>query len=84
MGIVITASKSDTEPHRIKRLEKVVEIYNLSEYFGGNDDIVALHDHKGTLTVTWSRNPSETDKQMAENIWELMNELGSNVEHQMR
>ncbi|WP_136465216.1 hypothetical protein [Flagellimonas onchidii] len=81
MKIILTATRANEEPHRLKRLEKVVEIYNLSEYFGGNDDVVSLHDHKGLLTVGWSRNPSEGDKQMISAIWALMNELEESVEH---
>lgn len=83
MNISLTATRSNEEPYRIERLIKVVQIHDLSQYFKGNDNIEALHDHKGLLTVTWNRTPSDIDKDMVGAIWNLMCEEGGNIEHQL-
>ena len=82
MKITLNATKSDSEPYRITRLEKVVQILNLSTYFEDNG-IVGLNDHKGLLTVTWSHDPTEYDKKMLGAIWGLMNEDSNNVDHEI-
>ncbi len=82
MEILLTANRSDEEPFRIERLKKAAQIHNLSQYFDGNDNITALHDHKGQLTVTWGQTPTDIDKKMIGSIWSLMCENGDDIEHE--
>ncbi|WP_407264575.1 hypothetical protein [Tenacibaculum maritimum] len=45
--------------------------------------MVSLHDHKGGLSVTWANEPTDEQKHIVKLIWELQNELGGNVVHQL-
>ena len=45
----ISANRSDDEPWRLERVYKFLQIYLIVK--GGNDDIIHLRDHKGTLSI---------------------------------
>ena len=83
-GISITANNQDTESWRNVRLGGVIGY--LSALSTGNchplRKIIALHDHKGVLQVTWSTKPSQDDITLVRNAW--LSEIGDrsdNVEH---
>ena len=70
----ITANRSDEEPERLTRLDRV---------FAGlrnkiRTDILALHDHKGCMYVNWAKLPSTSDLAAAIAAWGLENEPMSN------
>ena len=76
--IEITANREDEEPWRIERLNYVAK-YVYKNF--GEIEISGLHDHKGYLTVTWKKHPSNIEKMYLEEAWEAQNELADNVEH---
>jgi len=88
MNITLTSSSGSgqNEPFRINRLEKVLKIYNI-QIADSNDqeltEMVSLHDHKGELSVTWTNEPTDEQKHILGLLWELQNELGENVVHQL-
>jgi hypothetical protein len=77
-GINLSASNEDEEPWRINRLYRVMDFVSKN-----CDDInlLSLHDHKGALSVSWNKEPSVFEKQLAEIAWERENELKENVMH---
>ncbi|QWT85402.1 hypothetical protein KBP46_18390 [Chryseobacterium sp. PCH239] len=77
-NILITANRQDEEPSRIDRLERVALFYskNISEI-----NIYSLHDHKGILTVSWSKEPSNIEKKTIALAWMNENELEGHIEH---
>ena len=82
--ISITANNQDNESWRKVRLGGVIGY--LSALSTGNchplSKIIALHDHKGFLQVTWSTKPSQDDITLVRNAW--LSEIGDrsdNVEH---
>jgi len=40
-----------------------------------------LHDHKGYLTVIWSKEPTTLERHTIESAWENENEPGESTEH---
>ena len=76
--IEITANREDEEPWRIERLNDVAKYVYKSL---GELEFSGLHDHKGNLTVTWKKHPTNTEKEHFETAWEAQNELAENVEH---
>lgn len=55
-------------------------VKNIVEYFS-YDHIELLHDHKGTLIVCWSKEPTKNEKEHLLRIWEVMAE--SEIEHKL-
>lgn len=50
----------------------------------GSTPITGLHDHKGTLTVTWASRPDRHEVRAIEIAWEKAGEeLSGNVEHKI-
>ncbi len=84
--IELHATRSDEEPYRIDRLNRVIGyVYALAES-GGNRSILGkvqrLHDDKGDLKVTWRVRPNEEEKKYFLRAWESVIGDGSdNVEH---
>lgn len=69
-----TATDDELEPWRIDRLGKYFE--NLrAESAGAAHEVVALHDHKGTLEVFWYRTPSTHFAESVENAWRELGEV---------
>lgn len=84
--IILTAYRSDTEPDRLLRLERVVGYVSaLVDHYGSENacsKIESLHDHKGVLTVTWHVQPTEGDKELLSKAWKSRVGDGTdNVEH---
>ena len=85
--IELSAYNSETEKYRIVRLERVIGyLCALAEYYG-NEKILAkiakLHDHKGTLTVTWKDTPSDGEKEFILRAWQSpIGDGADNIEHE--
>ena len=88
----ITATDSQSEPERIERLHRAYG-YALCLADGAGDGAHAgqlidklsqLHDHKGTLIVFWSAEPSETERDFFRRAWASKIGDGSDhVEHEV-
>ncbi len=84
--IELQATRSDEEPFRIDRLNRVIGyVYALAESQGNRKilgKVERLHDHKGTLTVTWRNRPNEEEKRYFLRAWEsVIGDGADNVEH---
>lgn len=85
----ITATKSDTEPDRIERLNRIYGYaIGLADIAGDEECITKLsrlHDHKGNLIVVWNEEPTEIQKGFFTKAW--MSQVGdgtTNVEHEIQ
>jgi hypothetical protein len=65
--IAITANRSDEEPWRIERLNKVTKRFMPR-------NVIALRDHKGILSVNWSSLPTIEDLTAVVQAWGYQNE----------
>jgi hypothetical protein len=84
----ITATNSDTEPDRLERLNRVYGYaIGVADADGSGDCITKLarlHDHKGTLIVTWHVAPSTTEKGYLARAWQsLVGDRSENVSHEV-
>lgn len=74
------------EDYRINRLKKVLKLFTCQvQCFELNyyTQINKLHDHKGTLTITWQTTPQNEEKELFKFIWEINGELSENVEFEV-
>ena len=84
----ITATNSLTEPDRIERLTRVYGYAAaLADVSGTGEGFIEkfsqLHDHKGTLIVFWSAQPSEAEKAFFVRAWaSKVGDGSTNVEHE--
>ena len=70
----ITATNSQTEPDRIERLTRVYGYaVALADAAGVGEGFIEkfsqLHDHKGTLIVFWSDEPSAAERDFFVRAW---------------
>ena len=83
--IAATAYSSATEPFRIERLHKVLGYaFALADARGDKEfacKINAIHDHKGSLIVTWKSEPTSIQKVLFVEAWERVGDGTNNVEH---
>ena len=85
--ITISAYSSETESHRLIRIVRVIGyLCALAEHYG-NDNLLSkiakLHDHKGTLTVTWRSKPTDGEKEFIVKAWcSRIGDGADNVEHE--
>lgn len=76
-GIVISAY--DGSPHRIERLNNALLFMSNTCLIS---NIEAVHDHKGTIEVTWKKQPTDFEKESIARAWGICaNEIAENVEH---
>ena len=85
--IEVSAYNSETESSRIVRLERVIGYLSaLAEHYGNERfmaKIASLHDHKGTLTVTWKSAPTAGEKEFILKAWKSrIGDGADNVEHE--
>jgi len=78
----------DNDPKRISRLERVIGYAEaLAEHYGNNNllnKISKLHDYKGTMTVSWKKQPTEGEKEILVKAWESrIGDGANNVEHEI-
>ena len=84
--IAVGAYNAETEGSRLVRIERVIGyICALSDHYGNEkllSKIVSLHDHKGTLTVTWRSDPTDGEKEILSKAWcSRIGDGADNVEH---
>lgn len=84
----ISATNSDTEPDRIERLNRVYGYAIAQADSEGNaaciTKLARLHDHKGTLVVTWLAAPSDAEKAYFARGWQsLVGDRSENVSHEV-
>lgn len=60
-----------------KRLEILRDFLIYHEIFHVN----LLHDHKGLLVVVWEKKPSDNDKELISNVWQMFSEF--EIEHKL-
>ncbi len=84
----ITATRSDTEPDRLERLNRVYGyVIGQADLLGNKeciDKISRMHDDKGCLRVTWLLVPTELEKALFARAW--LSQVGdgsSQVVHQL-
>ena len=85
--VEVTAYNSDSESNRLVRLERVIGyLCALAEHYGNENllsKIAKLHDHKGTLTVTWRSDPTAGEKEFTSQAWcSHIGDGADNVEHE--
>jgi hypothetical protein len=76
-GVTISATREDSEPHRLARLRAFLERMKKVD----PDSLfclLAVHDHKGCLEATWSLMALESSMKIAETVW------GSFGEHEVK
>jgi hypothetical protein len=61
--------------------ERLKIVRTILEYFGWYEHIDLLHDHKGTLTVVWTKEPTDNEKDHLLKIWDVMAE--DQIEHKL-
>ena len=77
-GIILSANREEDEPWRLLRLADVARYY---KRYSEKINIIKLHDHKGYLTVIWSKEPTTLERHTIESAWENENEPGESTEH---
>lgn len=73
-SIGLTAEREDSEPHRLDRLHMVLGYVEAMGQMLGIDllpAVLALHDHKGELSVTWRREPDRAERRAFDAAWEM-------------
>lgn len=86
-NVEVTANRSDEEPGRIIRLERVLGfVQGLASHYGNIqllDKVVSVHDHKGDLTVCWSVNPTGGEMELFNRAWNdpIVGDAWGPIEH---
>lgn len=85
----LSATKGNTEPDRIERINRVYGYAVGVADERGNRAFIGklsrLHDHKGTLVVTWFSAPSDEEKSYFLKAWQsLIGDESSHVEHEVQ
>jgi hypothetical protein len=84
----ISATNSNTEPDRIERLNRVYGYAVALADSAGDTKFLAklihLHDHKGSLMVTWYEEPTEAQKEYFVKAWRSkVGDESARVEHEI-
>ncbi|GGC78631.1 hypothetical protein [Undibacterium terreum] len=84
----ISATRSETEPDRIERLNRVYGYAIALADVDGNTECITklskIHDHKGILMVIWFAEPTEKEKAYFSKAWmSKIGDLSSRVEHEV-
>lgn len=70
----IQLTADDDENWRLRRLERLVGyVQALADAVGAKellDKVAAIHDHEGSLTITWKQPPTEIEKKMFYKGWD--------------
>ena len=84
----ISASRSDTEPDRLERLNRVYGYVVGQADFSDNKTCITkianLHDNKGVLYVSWSLQPTDQERNFFSRAWR--SQIGDetmNIVHQL-
>ena len=73
----LSANRADEEPWRIDRLREVRDRLARA-YCNPTPKLLALHDHKGTLSVNWLTPPRTEELGAVIKAWRAENEILSN------
>ncbi len=72
----VNAYRANEEPWRIERLDLLLQILNYQwRHWDDAPDLTSLtrlHDHKGLLTVSWSKAPSRQAQKLVKDLWALV------------
>lgn len=84
----ITATNSETEPDRLERGNRVYGYVVGVADRAGNEGFIGklarIHDHKGTLIVTWNTPPTEEEKDYFVQAWNsLIGDETTHVTHEL-
>ncbi|WP_071147509.1 hypothetical protein [Bacteroides ihuae] len=73
--VIKLSIERDDELFRLERLSRV-SCFLAKEFASKGEPLIIseLEDHKGELTVTWTKEPNEKQKSIAIRGWELENE----------
>jgi len=84
----IDASRaSEDEYWRINRIHRIIGYAQAIADIDGNEDfnkkIKSIYDYKGSLTVEWKNNPTESEKEYLRKAWEsiVTDYEGNPIEH---
>ena len=85
----ISATNSNTEPDRIERINRVYGYAVALADAAGDKEFLGklshLHDHKGTLIVTWFEEPTAAQKENFVKAWQSkVGDESTHVEHETR
>lgn len=85
----ISATNSNTEPDRIERLNRVygyaVGLADAAGELEFLSRLSQLHDHKGTLIVTWFEQPTDAQKHFFVKAWQSrIGDESATVEHEVK
>ena len=73
LDVEVTANRSDEEPGRLIRLERILGyVHGLACHYGNSDlldKVVSVHDHKGDLTVVWREKPADGEMEFFNKAW---------------
>lgn len=83
--VIISANRSDEEPFRLERLQRVVG-YVCAKTEDSNSGIfskiIEIRDHKGLLTVRWKDKPTKQEENVFKEAWlSHIGDLCDTVEH---
>ena len=69
----ISTTAYDGGTHRIERIQRVIGyVCALGDHYGNPgllEKVAAMHDHKGQLTVTWRKPPTQGEKEFFAQAW---------------
>jgi hypothetical protein len=72
--IQLTADDDDHNGFRVHRLNRLVGyVQSLADTVGTQDlldHVKSIHDHEGSLTITWKRAPTQIEKNMFYKGWD--------------
>ena len=85
----ISATNANTEPDRIERLNRVYGYALGCGHVAGDvaflGKLSQLHDHKGSLVVTWFEQPTDAQKSFFVNAWKSkVGDETTHVEHEVK
>ena len=78
---------NDDQYWRINRIHRIISYAQAIADIDGNEDfykkLKSVYDYKGSLTVEWKINPTETEKNYLQKAWEsiVTDYEGNPIEH---
>lgn len=84
--IRVSADKSEIDPWRLDRLQRVIGYVCALADFDANDQTLdkleSLYDHKGELWVYWKTEPTEEEKKFVDWAWSsAIGDISKSVGH---
>lgn len=74
-GLKIDASRANEDEYwRINRIHRIIGYAQAIADIDGNEEfykkLQSVHEYKGSLTVEWKNNPTESEKGYLQKAWE--------------